>query len=483
MYDLTLLWLITGLAVAVPCIAVATKRLKPFKDYYFFLIYSQMIIYLHLAPTLWAPFVNRDRAATYVEIQAASLFLFEIPFLVVYLRGRRQFARMRKHHGNNLKIPRTAALQTDRENNLRIRRTPLLLLLGFFNVLALLYLWVTVSTNTFFFRIGSVTNLFALFAFSDFEFYVFRLFQLSAPFLICIAVSSLFFLRQGKLKSLVSALLIIPSSIFMLNQIVNSRMGVITTMALVFGVLLYVGKIPLPTYKTILLIALGVVGVGYVLRVADNVRAAYYWAPEGLKLNMFDPFVRLGGDLAGGPNDLRSRLNGIDLMAQITPAAEREGFAHGEAWRGSAILVVGQIFGRRAVEGMKETFSNSPKVYLMRRYTDLRFVDYETCWLTDVYGNFGFVAFAFLAVLMGYCWVRITRAVSWSPTPFSLVVGLYFIGNLLSFEQEFAALSTGWIRPLPILALILVWNPFATHERRVPALSVGGHARFARARG
>lgn len=476
MYNLILLWLITGLAVAVPCFAVATKKLAPFKDYYFCLIYSQMILYLHLAPTLWAPFVDREMADTYVEIQAACLFLFEIPFLVVYIRGRSQFVRMRKHH--NLKIQRTAAPQADRENNLRIRQTPLLLLVGFFDVLALLYLWVTFSTNTFFFRFGGEGNLSALFAFSDFEFYVFRLFQLSAPFLMCIAVSSLFFLRRGTLRVQLSLLMIIPSSIFMLNQIVNSRSGSLMTMALLFGVLLYVGKIPLPAYKTVVLIALGVLGVGYLLRVTDNVRAAYLDAPEGLKLEMFNPFVRLGGVVGVSSEDLRSRLNGIDLMALMTPSAEREGFAHGEAWRGAAILVVSQIFGRSALEEMKATFSGSPKLYLMRRYTDLTLIDYEACWLTDVYGNFGFVAFPFLAILTGYCWVWMTRAVSWSPTPVSLVLGLYFIGNLVAFEGEFAGLVTGWIRPLPILVLVLVLNPFAARARRVPALSLGWRARF-----
>jgi len=469
MLDVTFLWLITALAIAVPCLAVATKRLGLFEDYYFFLIYVQFIIYLHLAPTLWAPEVDRETLALYVQIEAASLFLFEIPFLAVYIRGKR----------------RSALLQKANSSDFQVHRGSLWALLIFMNILGVAYLIVAVSTGTFFFRYGNVENLRLLFSFADIEFYIFRLFQLSANFLICVCVACLCLLKGRRVRWQVLLLLALPAGVYYTYQFVNSRLEALATLALVFGVVLYVRKIRLPSTRRLLVVGCGVLVVAYVLRVTLNVRATYL-EEEGLTVKMFNPFRDLSKE-APGPfsdlnTDLRYRLSGIDLMARMTPSAQMDGFARGDAWRGAIYVTFAQFLGRGATQEIKASFMSSPKAYLMLRYTTLREVDYQSCWLTDVYGNFWYFAFPVVGILTGQFWVWITRGVSRPSSPLALLLGLYFMSHFLRFEQEFATIALQWIRTVPILLLILLVNPLGKHERRVPTVPAVGRPHFARVR-
>lgn len=470
MLDVSFLWLITALAIAVPCLAVATKQLHLSEDYYFSLIYVQMIIYLHLAPTLWAPEVDRETVALYVQIEAASLFLFEIPFLAVYIRGKR----------------RSALLQKANSSSFQVHRGTLWALVIFMNVLGLAYLIVTVSTGTFFFRYGSVENLRLLLGFADIEYYIFRLFQLSANFLICLCVACVCLPQGRPLRRRVLLLLILPAGVYYIYQLVNSRLEAVLTLVLVFGVVVCVGKIRLPSTRRLLVVGLGILAVAYVLRVALNVRATYL-EEEGLRVQMFNPFRDLSRE-APGPfsdlnNDLRYRLNSIDLTARITPSAQMDGFARGDAWRGAIYVTFAQFLGRGAVQEIKASFMSSPKAYLMRRYTRMQDVDYQSCWLTDVYGNFWYFAFPAVGILMGQFWVWIARGISRPSSPLALLLGLYFISHLLRFEQEFATVTLEWIRTVPILLLILLVNPLGKRERRVPMVPAVGRAHFARVRG
>jgi hypothetical protein len=215
MLDATLLWLLTGLAIFVPCLALATKRLHLFEDYFFFLIYAQMIIYLHLAPTLWVPEIDRDTLDLYVQIEAASLFLLEIPFLAVYVRGKQRIAKLKKGDMGNLQV----------------RWGSLSVLLVIMNVLAVAYLVVTLSTGTFLFRYGNVENLRLLFSFTDIEYYIFRLFQLSSNFLICVCVACICLPKGRPLRRRVLLLLVIPVGVYYTYQLANSRLEALATLA------------------------------------------------------------------------------------------------------------------------------------------------------------------------------------------------------------------------------------------------------------
>ena len=48
------MWLATLLAIAIPVTALIWGRLHVLRDYFFFALYFQFVVYLHVAPTLWA---------------------------------------------------------------------------------------------------------------------------------------------------------------------------------------------------------------------------------------------------------------------------------------------------------------------------------------------------------------------------------------------------------------------------------------------
>jgi hypothetical protein len=469
MLNQAILWILTGLAALVFYLAVATKRLTLARDYFFFFIYVQMFIYLHLAPNLWTPMENSDTVWIYVQIEAACLFLFEIPFLALYIYGMQRPARGPKRDTGEF----------------HIRQGLLFLLLALFNVFAITYLAVVLDANVFFFHYGygQGGNLSILLDLNNFQFYTLRLFQLSANFLLC-AFLACFFVAEGRpFRKWILILLVVPFSIHFAYLLVNSRGEAIVTLAMLGGVALYLGKIPLPSTRRITLGIVGALAVAYILQVSSNIRTTYSGS-EGLQAGTFNPFSGQSALATDSPNmDLRLRLNSLDLMAQITPSADLHGFAHGEAWVGSLIATFGQFLGRDAVKNIKESYSMSPQTYLLRRYTTSPEVDAVGCWLSDAYGNFGIFSFPFVAVLMAEFWVWITHSLLRPRSAVSILLALFFLTYSLRFEYYFDLIALTWIRGLPVLILVLLLNPLSIRQPRMGFQRATGRIRRSPVRG
>jgi hypothetical protein len=86
--------------------------------------------------------------------------------------------------------------------------------------------------------------------------------------------------------------------------------------------------------------------------------------------------------------------------------------------------------------------------------------DYYSCSLTDLFGNFGWAGFLLGALIYAVAF-RYYRSATIQPRRhWQIVIAIFVVTHVLSFDQEMSGVLFGWIRQVPVLALILIGRPF-----------------------
>lgn len=468
-----MLWTVCSVVIALASMAMPAwlllkKRLTLAVDFFFLVLYAEILVYLHIAPTLWMASLAEDAQWNYSVLQAAALVLFELPMLWLYFRFSKRRLKSRAI---------TNSLLVDERKQLLLAIATLSLCIAF--------LFVALRHDIFYIRLGYEGTIDALLGLSLPEYVAYRLFGLAGAFLVCMLVISLLIrgrspesstARQGQVT--VRRLTVAVGVVFLLYQGFNSRLHTAVAVLVVLGAIISLGNISLISRKGLLLSAVTGLLFWYGYHFALNVR--YMYVNGTLGIGAANPFV--SWEAPSDVDDWRFRLNGIDLMARITPAAEREGFAEGAAWKGIALVLVGQmslgtVVSSADVAAYKADFLGSPKKYLMDRYLGEDWVDIPSCLLTDIYGNFGLYGFPVAAILVACMCAFVRRALSVASSPLAVILSAYLAFHLLMFEQELATLLSGLITTLPALFAVLLVNPLKNGQRaRLPTASPKGDA-------
>lgn len=467
--------ILTLVSAALPTWVLLTRHLRLSRDYFFLIVYAEIVIYLHLAPTLWAFQISSELQGLYFELQLAAIFLFEIPILWLY------------HHFSK----RDRVVSSGEAPRMYVSSARLLRLALLAAILCAAFSYVAFTNGIFFMHIGWEEALQALLKLTFPEFVAYRLFALSGAFLIGVLIVSIMNQRRQRGKaSFKSLVLILTGSttvIFFTYEALNARLRTAMAVCMVVGILIMVGRIPVFSRRGLLVGGLSLIAAWYGIRVAINARQIL--PQRGAASAIFNPFLSSETDEETEFDDWRFRLNGIDLMARMTPAAEQEGFANGEAWSGFALVMIGQltlgsVVSSDEVAKNKESFLVSPKKYLLDRYVEDNRIDYPSCVLTDLYGNFGLVGFPIGAVVVAWACGLVRRGFSQTGSPLSVVVALYVVFPLLFFEQELAVFVSSLVNTLPVLFLVILMNPMVAVRRASSPLRrrtlVAGDKRFQR---
>jgi len=267
------------------------------------------------------------------------------------------------------------------------------------------------------------------------------------------------------------------TAVYLLRNVLNTRSLTVLTIAFPIAAAHIVyrsndgsRKKKLPLWKWAFLCLLAIYGA----KVASNTRVLYGEIGH-ISPIMFDPLFRLEGRT--DPNiNAWFHLNGIDLMAHIAAGVESSDYAWGRAWTATAYVTIVQFFDREAVEELKTSFLASPKRYLMLQYTSLAGVDYPSCMLTDIYGNFGPMGFLPVGLLFGYLLGKATGSL-WAPkSGRAIVLALFAYSLVAQFEAEFSTIAIGWLRVLPVLMPVLLLNPLRVVRLSPSAITSSGGA-------
>jgi hypothetical protein len=342
-------------------------------------------------------------------------------------------------------------------------------------------LWVALSRNLLYRRLGHVGLAAAQLDLSIAEFAFYRTFMELAPFLAVLFPAAL---RLGRAtpgtRLLWRAGFAVVGSVYAVNVVVNSRLWAVLFGAAVYGVLTVTAARPRSVRPERAVFAVVAVLLGfYALRVSENVRGRI--ANGG---SAFDPANLLptappeDGDLG-----VEWRLNGVDLMAMIADRVEAEGPALGRAWAVPLLVSLDPIVRTSLTEQLKRAALTTAKSYLLLAYAGVGLPDYYSCSVSDAYGNLGLAGFVVVAVTLGGLVAYATAGLVSTAAPGGVVLACFVLSRILPFEQEFATLLFGWFKLVPLVGAVLLINPLgrataplAARGRLAPALVRAGPA-------
>jgi len=387
-----------------------------------------------------------------LRAQLGVSVLFFWPLTLVYTKAQR--------------YPASARLQ------LRLDLHPwrLWLFAVLFALLTAAFLFVALRHGVFYHWFGNEQNLVALNRMNTWEFATYRFYGLSGLFMASLALVALLIARAGfrRWQTWPVAMLFFCLGIYIVRQSLNSRAQLIYTamIGLSMAVSLNLrGLLQRRIRIDAVRVGFVIVIVAYLCSVVLNARVCYRL--EGrLAARVLLPWSNR--DLSHGL-DTALRLNGIDLIARIAEGTSAGELAWGEAWYIPAYTLLYQLVDREAVQHYKETFEASPKKMLMDRYTSLRAIDYPSCVLTDIYGNFGWLGVGAASVVFGLVHAWITRLL-WAPKHArDTALALLLMSSVVPFEAEALVVALGPLRILPLLGAMCLWPPFVLRVRNLAA--------------
>ena len=98
-------WYISFLSLSIFYYFFRVKKAINFtSDYFFILIWSQVFLYIHVAPTLTMYNIDFMLKQYYLFIQIFSVLLFEIPLVFIYLKLKNKFINFSKMSRMQIKI-------------------------------------------------------------------------------------------------------------------------------------------------------------------------------------------------------------------------------------------------------------------------------------------------------------------------------------------------------------------------------------------
>lgn len=408
-------------------------------------MYAQALTYLFVAPSLVAADLPTSTQARYAFFLWWALPLFCVPFLVCYRWALSRYER------------RWSGLR-----RFGVRPAASVLFASGSCVLAFGWLWVALSRNLLYRRLGAEGIAGAQLDLSLIEFGLYRAFMEFAPFL---AIYALVVLRVGQPVAWVRQLwrfcLLVTGALYGLNVLINSRLSGVLFLAALVGVYL----ITAPDVRRIrperaILAVMTVLAALYVVRVSENIRERISNGGSAFDVSNLNP----GGTVGGGEEGYQLRLNGIDLVALIADNVEAQGPALGRAWAVPLLLQLDPLFRTELTEQMKRAALTTAKSFLLLQYAGIAEPDYYSCMISDAYGNIGLPGFLAVALLLALACAFATAGLRAGTRPAVLLLASFVLSRILPFEQEFSNILFGWIKLTPLLIVVLLVNPLARFD-------------------
>jgi hypothetical protein len=96
---------------------------------------------------------------------------------------------------------------------------------------------------------------------------------------------------------------------------------------------------------------------------------------------------------------------------------------------------------------------------LMEKHTDIKYNDYPSCMLTDIWGNFWIFGLPMGALIVALCFSLLRYGLISTAVPALFVTSLIFVNYFIIFEKEFFDWTIGWIKVVPAIIFLTILNP------------------------
>ena len=476
---MTTLLLSSVAAAALPLALLAGGWLQLRRDFLFFGIYLQGLLYVHVGPYLYARAHPPPTLDAYRSFALSALPLFDAALLIAYVLvlGWRR-----------------APVRFAPSERLELRDRHFKLLVFALLAFALTFWCVAWSAGLMYRRIGVNILVSQQLNLPFASFFVYRLYIESLRYVIAVVVLGLVLggRRLGWPASAAALTILLSAYVYL---VINSRIDLALNLIVGLGVWSFFWRgrgLFWPRFAGACAVA--AVLLLYSISTTERIRIGYArnWSVEwrafvpGMRMEKRATARGRAEPVAGSTEaeveaeaearasvaasrplllaapvemPMSLRLNGLDLMARMRPELEARGYAWGRAWEVPAALVFLPVVNPRKAREYKLRWDLAAKNYLMREYTEMEDLDYVSCMLTDAYGNFGHAGILAVGLFLGAACALAARMMAAAPRAALVLVALFAVCHIFQFEQEFISALLFWVKKLPLLLGVLLIAP------------------------
>jgi hypothetical protein len=409
------------------------RKISLGKDYLLYVVFFLSIIYLFLVPIYNEVLDHELRQDIYFKILLYLVLLFYIPLFIFYSV---------KNQG------------TVKQNKTLVRVERKEWLFGIFCLFFAAAFYVISIPNSLFYGRDAVFNPELKYQLNFLQFLIYRSYIEYSPVIL---VLSTYILIKFGFKNY-SAFYRFCYFFYLLSYLVfvliNSRMGLLILFLQFAGMVFLLGVKTHFTRKTYLLLAFSLVFVWYGYNVILNIRSNI--DADGFQVSYLNPFdFRINSDVT---EPINTRLDGVYLMAKMTPTAQEKGYALGKAWGVPLFLSIAPVLFPQQAQAIKSSYLTDSESYLVMNYTDLAnsTMDFNSVWVTDLYCNFSFWGFLICSLFIGYVIVYAKGRILYPRTKLSLIIAFFLYCKILVFESESISVPLKLFKFIPLL-LALLW--------------------------
>jgi len=437
----------------LPIVFVGYGRLRLEKDYFLMLFLFFGAIYVFVDPAL--VHIGGDGAIvdgheSYPKLQALVIVLFLLPLGLTYRILKNRFCNAEP-----------------RQLEFYLNETKVILFCIFFFSFEIAFTVLAFMSNMYARRIGTEVIAEVVGGLDVLSLAVLRthdLIVLPEIALLLILMPSIKRQMRAPVRFLAYGTFMFIVLSFIVFAVMNSRaLLIFLAMALLFANLLTGRAKIMPSGGVVLLTA---ATVFYGMIVVSNIRN------HGIEADMLDvlnpaSIISETDSHAFSAAEWMGRLDCIDLIAQMDSSLQRNGYEWGGAWERPLVSTLGSIIGLDLAVKYKTEAITTAKTYLMERHTDIATKDYPSCMVTDLWGNFWIFGLPAASMLIATCFVLLRYGLTISRSPAVFVISLVFAFYIVVFEKEFFDWAFGWIKLIPAIVLLVLFNPIiAISERK-----------------
>lgn len=422
----------------------------------FYFVLAQASVYCFVAPTYVAiddGLVGDELGGWYLHSQLLCLLFFLPAMLASYIGVKQRVRRVSPRPG------------------LSVSSARLFPFVVVCSVGAVAYFLLLASNDLLFRRIGH-SALAAQYLHLSTPVYLFiRVFDRLLMSLVIVNCLAFRFASGESQKRLAGIGFAVTATVQIVVVSINSRFELINTfalIALVNMIWLTTQHRPRrrPPYRVAFAAVLLLSCLVFTVKFRENWQGTMMATIDAMASNVTEPREKLG-DAA---YKVAARVDGIDLIARMGPALQEDGFSWGESWRPNLMATVGFLWDAQQARDIKADLGTTPKHHLMFEYAGIDSPDYQSCVLTDSYGNFGIGGMVLAGLVIGGLIAFVGHSLKAPHSRLALFVAVVGLQIVSQFEGSLLELLLlDWIRHLPSVALLHMTCPLQTRCRLRPA--------------
>ncbi|MEM9351984.1 MAG: hypothetical protein AAGA92_03145 [Planctomycetota bacterium] len=287
--------------------------------------------------------------------------------------------------------------------------------------------------------------------------------------LVMVSYIAFHFAKTRSNKRLTGSVLAITLCGQLLVVCLNSRFALVVTFALLSAVYMLCESVSQSPRSGKASLRLALAGLAACAGIAFTVKFRDHW--QGTIGETLAAVVsgsgETDGELTGGLLKSASRLDGIDLIARMGPAIAADGASWGRSWYPSVLATVGYLWDAEGAKAIKASLATTPKYYLMYEYAGINQPDYQSCILTDAYGNFRSAGFAIAAIVLATSTAIVSVLLVSPGGRLGFVVAVAGLQVASSFESALLShMVFDWLRHVPSMVVLYLICPLRTVDVR-----------------